>query len=79
MIGSYEGFLDLGAAKMLLPPYWSDENRRDCLNKSTSTIGEKLVKSDVVKKYGYESSETFVLRSISAAVYGTQYMNNIRV
>jgi hypothetical protein len=79
VIGSYEGFLDLGAAKMLLPPYWSDENRRDCLNKSASTIGEKLEKSDVVKKYGYESSETFVLRSIAAAVYGTQYMNNIRV
>jgi tetratricopeptide (TPR) repeat protein len=70
---SFEFFLARAAQKRLLPEWWDDSHTQSCLEYASGCIEKPLKKADVIARNGYMSGEHFVLRSLSATVYGTSY------
>lgn len=69
----FEFFLARAAQKRLLPEWWDDSHTQSCLVYASGCIEKPLKKADIIARNGYMSGEHFVLRSLSATVYGTSY------
>ena len=58
-------------AKGMLPAAWDAGLERQLWAEASTRVHYALEKSDIVKKYGYSSSEHMVLRSMAEAVFGS--------
>jgi tetratricopeptide (TPR) repeat protein len=70
-VGTFDDFPTRAADKCFLPRWWEAAHARRCLDDTRDAVAEPLAKADVSPR------ELWVLRALSAAVYGTSYYSPV--
>ena len=71
-LDEFRDYIKQAKDKGVLPPWWDNAADEKLMEKAKVEVQFALEKSDVVEKFGYSSNEHMVLRSMSAAIVGSE-------
>ena len=71
-LDEFRDYIKQAKDKGVLPPWWDDAAEKKLMEKAKVDVQFALEKSDVVEKFGYSSNEHMLLRSMSAAILGSE-------